>query len=137
MRTRVLAALILTGCSAASPADDSTATSARLESVASTAEAQLEFEGGWVSAQQGTIVRGGHVDVSYDEARVSACKSPTVFKYARFQPGGEQFSSDEALGFDVPADATGVQLWFHAVAPGCDQWDSDYGRNWRFTVKTP
>ena len=44
------------------------------------------------------------------------------------------FSSDEALGFDVPADADSVELWFHAVAPGCDPWDSNYGSNWRFPV---
>jgi hypothetical protein len=62
------------------------------------------------------------------------CPGATVFSYALFQPGGQLFSSDEAFGFDVPEDADSVGLWFHAVAPGCEQWDSNYGLNWTFPV---
>ena len=65
---------------------------------------------------------------------MGTCSSATVFSYARFSPGGEQFSSDETLGFDIPAVADTVELWFHAVSPTCEHWDSNYGSNWRFPV---
>jgi hypothetical protein len=65
---------------------------------------------------------------------MGSCASATMFSYALFLPGGEEVSSDESLSFVVPAGATQVQLWFHAVAPGCDQWDSNYGQNWAFPV---
>jgi len=65
---------------------------------------------------------------------MGSCASATVFSYAQFLPGGEQASSDESFSFAVPTGATQVQLWFHAVAPGCDQWDSNYGHNWAFPV---
>src|SRR5262249_42543857 len=96
--------------------------------------ALLEFQVGWTQVQRGALVRGGHVDVSYNQARLSACAAPTVTGTALFRPGGQVYSSDEALGFDVPTDATSVELWFHAVSPGCEQWDSNYGSNWVFPV---
>jgi len=96
--------------------------------------ARLDFQVGWTSVQRGALARGGHVDVSYNAARMVDCSTATIFSYARFSPGGEQFSSDEALSFDVPADADSVALWFHAVSPTCDRWDSNYGHNWNFPV---
>jgi hypothetical protein len=96
--------------------------------------AELAFQVGWTSVQRGALVRGGHIDVHYDRNRMGSCANATVFSYARFSPGGQQFSSDEALGFDVPADATSLAVWFHAISPTCDQWDSNYGHNWNFPV---
>ncbi len=88
-----------------------------------------------MQVQRGAIVPGGHVDVSYDQSRVTqSCPNSTVFGFARFDPGGQLFSSDEALGFDVPDGATTVELWFRAVAPGCEAWDSNYSQNWKFPV---
>ena len=118
------------GCSAAPPAGESAAAIAPATAPA----AQLDFQVGWIQVQRGAIVRGGHVDVTHNAARLASCPASTIFSYARFSPGGQLFSSDEAFGFDVPADATGVQLWFHAVAPNCDAWDSNYGQNWSFPV---
>ena len=102
------------------------------EDAVTAAHAQLVFHTGWTDELRGTLARGGHADVTYDRARMGRCADATIFAYARFLPGGELFSSDEAFGFDVPAAANRVELWFHAVSPSCNQWDSDYGRNWRF-----
>jgi hypothetical protein len=136
MRTTLvlgLALVIAGGCS--SPPPDG-AQAAELTGAAPTAapSALLAFLAGWVQVQHGALGPGTHVDVTHDAARLSACPAPTIFSFARFLPGGETFSSDEHLSFDVPAGASSVELWFHAVAPGCEQWDSDYGRNWRFPV---
>jgi hypothetical protein len=131
MRTTTLLFLLLAGACSQSPADGETGAAI---AAATRSEAQLEFDVGWIQLQRGAIVRGGHVDVTYASPRLSKCPAPTLFSYARFLPGGQLFSSDEAFGFDVPADANSVQLWFHAVAPGCDEWDSNYGANWSFPV---
>jgi hypothetical protein len=138
MRGLPIVCLLLTACSSApstpaGPAREPIET--RESPLASAAvDAELDFEVGWIQVQRGAIVQGGHVEVTYAPARMSACAGPTVFSYARFDPGGELFSSDEELSFDVPAGATSVALWFHAIAPGCEQWDSSYGRNWVFPI---
>jgi hypothetical protein len=132
MRTLCISCLLLGACAPAPAAPEAVSAAAALTTAS--VRAVLDFQPGWVQVQRGAIVRGGHVDVTYAASRLSACAAPTVFSFARFEPGGQLFSSDEALGFDVPSDATGVALWFHAVAPGCEQWDSDYGRNWSFPV---
>ena len=126
--------LVVAGCGSSPPPDGARAelTADAPASVASSV--LLTFEAGWVQEQSGALSPGTHVDVIHDAARLAACPAPTIFSFARFLPGGETFSSDEHLSFDVPAGATSVELWFHAVAPGCEQWDSDYGRNWRFPV---
>lgn len=132
MRTLLLTCLLLSACGQAPRETASVATSTRAVTAAPTA--QLYFGPGWLQTQRGALVRGGHVEVRYERSRLSACAGPTVFSYARFLPGGQLFSSDEALDFQVPDDADRVELWFHAVAPGCEEWDSDYGRNWPFPV---
>lgn len=142
MRTRLLSLVVfgLTGCglgptSSSDPSSQQSATQASTAAGSTQApHAQLVFLPGWVNTQRGAVVRGGHVDVTYSASRMSSCPSPTIIQNARFSPGGQTFSSDEAFGFDVPNDATSVELWFHAVSPGCDQWDSNYGANWRFPV---
>jgi hypothetical protein len=135
MRTRWLAlsvASLLAACSG--PSGDATSRSSAAVAAASAPQAELDFLVGWQQVQRGAIVQGGHVTVVHAAARLSQCSAPTILSYARFLPGGETFSSDEAFAFDVPAGATSVQLWFHAVSPGCDQWDSNYGANWSFPV---
>lgn len=127
-----LASLLLAACAPAP--DPTTELAAPLVHKLTPPQAVLDFQAGWVQVQRGAVVRGGHVDVIYDRSRLSACTAPTVIAAARFQPGGQLFSSDEAFGFAVPLDAARVELWFHALAPGCEQWDSNYGRNWRFLV---
>jgi hypothetical protein len=135
MRKTLLASLLFAACAPA-PAEVPTlnARAPLLTDAMTPSEAILDFEVGWVQVQRGALVQGGHVDVTYNQARMSDCSAPTVISSALFQPGGQLFSSDEALGFDVPADATSVGLWFQAVAPGCEQWDSNYGSNWTFPV---
>lgn len=133
------ASALLAACSAVprerSASESTAALSAATDAGASASpHATVAFLPGWNQVERGAIVRGGHVDVQYDASRLSQCAAPTVLSFARFLPGGETFSSDEAFSFDVPDDASSVEFWFHAVAPGCEQWDSNYGANWVFPV---
>ena len=141
MRTTLVLSLglVVAGCLSSPPPDGAqaaalTAAAPTTSSAGVASSVVLSFEVGWVQVESGALSAGTHVDVSHDAARLAACPAPTIFSFARFLPNGETFSSDEHLSFDVPAGATSVELWFHAVAPGCEQWDSDYGRNWRFPV---
>lgn len=127
--------LALAACSQAPTSErPSSAGAALSRAVATPSQAELDFEPGWIQEQHGAVVQGGQVSVVYTTSRMGSCASATIFSYARFLPGGEEASSDEAFSFAVPAGATQVQLWFHAVAPGCDEWDSNYGQNWAFPV---
>jgi hypothetical protein len=133
MRTISVACLLLAACTPElEPTREVNAPTIAI--TATRPRAMLDFQPGWMQVQYGAIVRGGQVDVTYARSRLSACLDPTIISFARFTPGGQLFSSDEAFGFDVPADAASVELWFHALAPGCEQWDSNYGRNWKFPV---
>ena len=135
MRTNALLFVLASSFFACSSAvSDGTTRTTTASVTAGIPSAQLDFEAGWVQQQRGAIVRGGHVDVVHDASRLASCPGSTVFSFARFLPGGQLSSSDEAFGFDVPTDATSVELWFHAVAPGCEAWDSNYGANWSFPV---
>src|SRR4051794_513490 len=138
MRTMMWMVLALgaVGCAGGASVGEAEEEGAAIRANVSPARAQLRFDAGAVQQQRGAVVRGGHVDVTYNRARMagSGCADATVFANALFRPGGERFSSHEAFGFDVPAGAENVELWFHALSPTCDQWDSNYGHNWRFPV---
>jgi len=63
----------------------------------------------------------------------AALKQPVVrFEYddSGIPTGG--YAQARAV-FPVPYEATSVQVWFENVGyPGCQAWDSDFGRNYRF-----
>src|SRR3954447_12354217 len=82
------------------------------QSLAAPPRSRLEFQVGFTQVQRGAVVRGGDVDVGYARGRMGSCADATIFQYARFSPGGQTFSSEQAFGFDVPADAKRVDLWF-------------------------
>ncbi len=120
--------------------------------------ATLRFLAGWAEEQRGAIVRGGQLVVEYDLNRLTNCQGFTKYgqpawntqAYVRFLPGGQLFQgplvehtywttvSSRAIPFEVtvPADATGVELWFYHSGYGCTGvYDSDYGANYRFGVE--
>ncbi len=115
----------------------------------------LEFRRDYEEIQHGAIVPGGVMVVEYDPMRMTECIGDTymgqatwnTWAYGRFEPSGETFAGsvvdcgDEAcmapsalpLEVDVPADATGVELWFNTAGRSCgSHWDSNYGANYRF-----
>jgi hypothetical protein len=129
-------ALVCTACglSAADTRSDDALLQTSGAQTAAAPQATLSFNADWSTTQRGALVRGGHVDVSHSPLRVAQCPNSTILSFARFQPSGAIASSDEAFGFDIPSGTTSVELWFHAVAPGCDAWDSNFGKNWSFPV---
>ncbi len=122
------------------------------------ASATLRFLPGWQQVQEGAVVAGGQLTVDYDLSRLPQCNGSTyqgepawgISGYARFSPGGQLLTGPltqyqaNAGGFvvagtpwtlSVPADATGVELWFATSGETCSTyWDSNYGQNYAYPV---
>jgi hypothetical protein len=116
----------------------------------------IDFQVGWTQVQRGAIVRGGHFVVDFALPRLDTCRATgeegrrlwTLNAWVRFDPGGETFIesvvSDGSGGvppdiavparFEVPLDASSVEIWFRNESPDCLAWDSDFSRNYRFPV---
>jgi hypothetical protein len=112
-------------------------------------KATLRFASDWSEVQYGAIVASGELTVDYDGPRLPQCASSAdraITGSARFTPGGESVSATvlslaggvptKALWtIDVPAVATGVELWFSTTGTGCETaWDSNFGSNYSFAV---
>ena len=98
-------------------------------------QAELDFEAGWIQEQHGAVVQGGHVTVTYATSRMGfsapaarCCRTRAFSREERKRRATSRSRSTFLAG------AAQVELWFHAVSPGCDQWDSNYGQNWAFPV---
>lgn len=115
----------------------------------------LTFGAGWTQTQSGDLVAGGRLEVDYDLSRLTTCRAThdgyrfwTLDAYAQFQPGGQlvtgtvvgsngPVSMPTPFTTSIPADATSVALWFrNASPPACEAWDSRYGANYVFAVKS-
>jgi len=110
--------------------------------------ARLIFAADYTVAQDGALDPGGQVRVEYDVARLTTCRGSQagnplwdITAHARWQPSGalaDGSVSGGAATFDIPADATGLELWFeNTSAYGCQAWDSNYGANYPFDVLAP
>jgi hypothetical protein len=101
----------------------------------------------------GTLAAGGALIVDYDLDRLTGCRalynsyqSWDVTAHVRFDGGAVQSASVTQVAglygrvtapatFAVPADAHGVEIWFENTdRTGCEAWDSNYGRNYSFTL---
>ncbi|HEY3351819.1 MAG TPA: DUF6209 family protein [Polyangia bacterium] len=157
-----LIALVLAACDGT--AVDPAATGARsdFETATDAPVATLRFDAAWTETVTGAVVAGGTVAVDYDAARLPNCRAShngnpgwQITATLRFLPGAtvaEQGIFEHALGpngpdyyswvhtipqFDVPAGTTEIQLWFKNTSGfdrPCEEWDSDYGANYRFPV---
>ena len=117
--------------------------------------ATVTFTHDWEERADGTIRQGGLLRVDYAPERLRACRATyaggrtwNIFASYRFSPGGQSdtvalFEGNYFAGEDgilqpdipVPADATGVELWFsNNDRAGCTAWDSNFGENYRFAV---
>lgn len=116
----------------------------------------LHFDADWSVRQSGPVVAGQTLTVHYDLARLPDCRAGyagraafNIQAHALFTPmnvrqeasvlDGSRSSSSQWYSrpavFDVPAGATGVQLWFHNTdRAGCNRYDSNFGRNHAFGV---
>jgi hypothetical protein len=119
----------------------------------------LVFAVDWSNSGYGSLVQNGKLDINYDIYRIPSGLGCTtdgvsafaVTAYAQLQPSGTILSEridgpldttamPEAyqslpLEFDIPADATGVALWFlDSSECNGDDWDSQYGSNYVYSV---
>lgn len=124
--------------------------------------AVIQFGATGGPTQEGPLVAGGQVTVRYDLQRLTRCRGThngypawNLDAHVRFLPGGQQaeatvrgfeaptgtptnVSFDVPAAFDVPADATAMELWFsntsYATGTPCEAWDSNDSRNYSFDV---
>lgn len=122
---------------------------------------RISLFGNWDEHQSGIVRQGGYLALSYDLGRLPKCRGikdgqpawDTV-AHVRFLPSGQHVSGSVAnlplgqgsgssppqvgeLVTQVPADATEAQLWFRNYSDdgtGCETWDSNYGKNYRYAV---
>lgn len=118
--------------------------------------ALVEFNGDWSISQFGALVAGGQARISYQGARLSACRGElpgggpawTIVAYSSIDGGPPR--GDEILGrssdghpldgtllLDLPAIGShDLVLWFQVTNRyGCMSWDSSYGDNFHFRVE--
>jgi hypothetical protein len=142
-----LAALALVpACSAAAAGDDSDSISSRDV----TSEVAIRFAADGTKSTSATLLAGGHARITYDAARLTACRGdlnggPGWAINGHYRINGGAVSSFEAGGLspshgtDAPVIALtapgDLEMWFeNTSAWGCDAYDSDYGKNYHFTI---
>jgi hypothetical protein len=125
--------------------------------------ATLVFDKQWNETVSGVLTAGGQVAIDYHESRLPSCRAShngnpgwQITAYLRTLPGGavseaELFAhASKSTGesdyyswvkqvpvLAIPAGTTELQLWFKNVSGfdhPCTEWDSDFGRNYRFPV---
>ncbi|MCB9655677.1 MAG: hypothetical protein H6729_16255 [Deltaproteobacteria bacterium] len=138
-------------------------TGAFLSSAASdVTTATITFARDWSEKVGGRLIAGKKFGVDYDEARLPRCRAShngnpgwQITAFARYYPSAtteERPLFDYEMTdtgpdyhtwikgtpeFEVPAGTEKVVLWFYnrsAFDHPCEDWDSDYGRNYTFQV---
>ena len=117
----------------------------------------LDFGLGWTTRQEGPLVAGGRLHVSYALDRLTTCHGThngfpayDVIAHARFAPGGETAEagmrvtnsgpsgvltvSSRPFETTIPAGATSVALYFEHTGLGCRAFDSNFGDDYVFSV---
>ncbi|NTX58300.1 DUF6209 family protein [Myxococcus sp. CA039A] len=109
----------------------------------------ITFGANWSLAQSQTLLAGGQVQVAYDASRLPQCRatlpdgSPGWSLTGHYRLDGGAESSFDVAGqptagappvLSLPAAGT-LELWFRVSSAGCEQYDSNYGSNFRFTVR--
>lgn len=142
---RLLVLALAAGC-APEALDDGGASA--LESTAATPV--ITFGADWSQRVTGTLVAGRPVRIDYAAARLPQCRGETnnlpawaIGGYFRVNGGAAQGFGVAPASAQTPSpvtitlpNATGtLELWFQVTNRwGCNAWDSNYGRNYAFTV---
>lgn len=112
----------------------------------------LSFNADWTVGSSMPPMSGGKAVVHYDIARLPKCRTwyrgyPAWDIVANWSSDGGVAHSQpvtsivngQRVGVDIVIDVPpgrDLALWFHASdESGCDQWDSDYGRNFHFALQ--
>jgi hypothetical protein len=149
-RFGLLVPLALVACS---PTPDAIPAAQAAPLTADAPRGEIDFLVGYEQVQHGAVIRSGELAINYALDRLTTCRDThngfrfwTLDAWVRFSPGGQTDSATVVSSngftimpatatFDVPPDATGVEIWFrNASPPSCEGWDSKYGENYRFPV---
>lgn len=142
MPYRTLIALLLTAC-----AEDLAGTAS---SGLGEPSATMHFDSAWNEWVEGQLYAGRTIEISYDIERLP-CRATrygrpawSIIVHYRVDGGAaasqviyghEAYPGANVRTIDLPVGARALELWFESSsASGCHAWDSDYGRNYRYTV---
>jgi hypothetical protein len=121
------------------------------------------FDAAWNETVQGALVEGASFAIDYDPARLPTCRAShngnpgwNITASARFLPSGAQADASIMAHapspsgapdyyswiktvpvMAIPAGTTQIELWFNntsAFDNPCTAYDSDFGKNYRFSV---
>jgi hypothetical protein len=120
--------------------------------ISAPSEPVIHFKSDWTNPVDGSLRAGADFLVDYDLLRSPYCRADyngyqtwEVTAHARFSDGSRQDQPvTEVVGsngrgpaparFHAPAGGS-VELWFENTdRTGCDAWDSNYSRNYRFDI---
>jgi hypothetical protein len=167
MRIRTLSALVLTLLSACSSAADggalgstaqaSTTTPGSTTADPVTADAgttapELVFDGSWGYHGVNARTPGSLGYIVYDTSRLPSCRATTDGVQAWAIAAFVSVDGGAAITYPFPTGVQGaavqvpveipygssMALWFEATDDsGCEQWDSNYGQNYVFSIEDP
>ncbi len=127
--------------------DESTSTGARL-----TASASLLFRDDYSVSPSAALMVGGEARLEYDARRVQRCTGdfngqPGWSTTAHYTINGGAQKMLTVAGFFpsgakpavIPLDVVGtLEVWFETTSRwGCQEWDSNFGNNYRFEIFSP
>jgi hypothetical protein len=116
------------------------------------APSTLHFQRDWAVWNDNPIQAGQPVLIDYEVQRLPACRGTygsnpawDITAWWRFDGGAAQSASvtqtvqnqklQAPVYADVPAGAKSMELWFESTdVDGCHAWDSNWGRNFAFSV---
>jgi hypothetical protein len=137
----------LGGCA---PGEESAADEPTAEAEGALGEARITFGSDWSETVQGKLRAGDPVEIVYDASRLPSCRgeqngTPQWAISAFYRVGGGEVHTVSVAGlnaqpstFIVPQDKGSLEVWFQVTNRwGCNEYDSDFGANYRFPVAAP
>ncbi len=139
--------LAFTACAPVEPEVDDEAAG---EAEGAIGEARIVFGADWSETVHGKLRAGDPIEIAYDPARLPTCRGeqngiPQWALTAFYRVDGGDVHTVALAGltngqepFVVPQAAGSLELWFQVTNVwGCNEYDSDFGQNYRFTVAAP
>jgi hypothetical protein len=114
-------------------------TAAAAKPSAAAKPAVVRFTGDWREDIVGDVRAGAKLRVEYAPDRLPGNGRAGVIAEVMFSPGGQHHTGRVTGGrFDiaVPADAREVTIWFHRSQGEATSWDSRFGANYNFPVRS-
>ncbi|WP_223757290.1 DUF6209 family protein [Myxococcus sp. RHSTA-1-4] len=108
----------------------------------------ITFNANWSLSESAPLVAGGEVQIAYDAARLPQCRTTLPdgtpnwsitghYRLNNGTPGSFDVAGQPSTGaapvIALP-EAGALEVWFRVNGTDCEQYDSNYGTNFRFTV---